>query len=171
MYDIENNGKLIENMAEGLHIVFCKEMNRLGYKYSPVTDDTKKLHSSLVIFSELPEDEKEQNRSNARAIRNKIESIGYKIVPLNDSMKQEQLTNEEIEKLAVKEHQRWMKQKIKTGWSYGPITIKKRKLHAGIVPYEQLSEEEKNKDKILVRSIPKILQQSGYMMVNQSTKI
>ncbi len=167
MNDISSNDKLIEKMAEALHQVFYEEMRRLGYIYGPVTDEKKKLHSSLVPFLKLPEDEKEQNRNNARDIQYKIESIGYKIVPSNGGLMPVRLIDEEVEKLAKKEHERWMKQKIDAGWTYAPKTDKTRKLHTGIVSYEQLSEEEKDKDRVLIRSIPKILKQVGYVVVKK----
>lgn len=164
---MESDNQLIEKMAMAVHEVFCEEMKEIGYTYGPVTDDKKKQHSSLLPFVKLPEDEKEQNRGNARDIGHKLESIGYKIIPMRDGEAATKFTGEEIEKLSEKEHERWVRQKLASGWTYAPKTDKTRKLHKGIIPYKQLSEEEKDKDRILVRAIPKILKQAGYIMVKK----
>jgi hypothetical protein len=167
MNNKKNDKQLIEKLARAVHDVFYEEMKELGYTYDPVTNEKKKTHSSLIPFTQLPDDEQEQNRDNACDIWNKLESIGYRIVPVCNDLAEIKLTDEEIEKLAEKEHERWMKQKIAAGWTYAPKTDKRKKLHKGIVPYKQLSEEEKDKDRVLVQAIPKILNQAGYIMIKK----
>jgi hypothetical protein len=43
-------------------------------------------------------------------------------------------------------HESWMKQKIEDGWKYGTIKDAGLKEHPCIVPYEQLSIEQRTKD-------------------------
>jgi hypothetical protein len=38
-------------------------------------------------------------------------------------------------------------------------------LHKDLLPWEKLPESEKEKDRVLVKGIPKILSKAGYMMV------
>jgi len=45
-------------------------------------------------------------------------------------------------------HDSWLKEKQETGWSYGPLKDADLKQHPCFVPYEQLPEEQKNKDKL-----------------------
>ena len=68
----------------------------------------------------------------------------------------------DLEILSEREHERWMNYKISMGWEYAPKTDKSKKLHHLIIPWEKLSEEEKEKDRILVRGIPVILAKAGY---------
>ena len=77
-------------------------MRAQGYKPGPVTDDKKKEHSSLRPYDELPEDEKEQNRDNARDIQNKLASAGYKIIPLRGAGKPSEFTRDEAEACCMK---------------------------------------------------------------------
>jgi len=73
-----------------------------------------------------------------------------------------------LEILAEMEHERWMQQKLRDDWQYAEETAKAKKLHKDLVPWGQLSEEEKGKDSALVRGIPKILAKAGYIMVKLS---
>jgi hypothetical protein len=167
---VENNTELTEKLAEAIHAVFCDQMKAQGYTYGPVTDERKKQHSSLRPYVELPEDEKEQNRGNARDIRNKLASTGYEIVPINQKSIPAEFTAGELETLSKKEHERWMQQKIDSGWQYAAATDKARKRHKWMVPWESLPEAEKNKDRVLVKAIPGVLAKAGYRMIKAPKK-
>lgn len=65
----------------------------------------------------------------------------------------------EVEQLSVyeAEHRRWMMSALLMGYKPGPVKDKKRFIHPDIVPFGSLSEDEKNKDKILIDAIDYIL--------------
>ena len=71
-----------------------------------------------------------------------------------------------LESLAEKEHIRWMNKKFEAGWKYASTTDKKKHLHAALVPWAGLSEEDKEKDRVMVRQIPDILAHAGYTIVS-----
>jgi hypothetical protein len=164
MNNTANSAQIIEKLAEAVHNLFCEEMKAKGYKWGPVTDDGKKRHSALVPYADLPEDEKEQNRSNARDIKNKLASLGYDIIPMDSHQACAGFNKEEIEKLSQEEHKRWLKQKIDSGWKYAPETDKAKKLHKDMVPWDKLKAADKEKDRIIVRGIPILLSKVGYTM-------
>jgi hypothetical protein len=60
---------------------------------------------------------------------------------------------------------RWMQSKLDDGWKYAHKTDKPNKLHNCLVPWEQLPEVEKEKDRVMVRGIPEILTRAGYTIV------
>jgi serine phosphatase RsbU (regulator of sigma subunit) len=72
------------------------------------------------------------------------------------------IEEEEIETMAKVEHLRWSWEKRLNGWSYGKVKDEKKKIHPGLIPYEELEEAEKEKDRELVRLIPAILQDINY---------
>jgi Trk K+ transport system NAD-binding subunit len=58
-----------------------------------------------------------------------------------------------LENLSICEHQRWMGEKAMDGWRHAelPEQNKKRRLHPSLIPWAELSEPEKEKDRVQVR--------------------
>jgi hypothetical protein len=57
-------------------------------------------------------------------------------------------------------HESWLKEKVETGWKYGPVKDPEKKEHQCMVPYDQLPLEQRAKDElflITVRSMAKVL--------------
>jgi hypothetical protein len=136
-----------------------------GFKPGPQTSDIEKTHSSLKPYSDLPEDEKEQNRDNVRDIPDKLASLGYGLQLKHSRVAAFEFTKGEIETLAKREHRRWIKQKQKNGWQRGTPTDKPGKVHQDLVPWDQLEESTREKDRLMVRAIPFIVAEAGYIIV------
>ncbi|HRX53275.1 MAG TPA: RyR domain-containing protein [Verrucomicrobiales bacterium] len=62
---------------------------------------------------------------------------------------------------AISEHEGWMAEKTGEGWIYGPRRDDTAKIHPSIIPYAELSEEEREKDRSAVRNYPALLQRAG----------
>lgn len=77
----------------------------------------------------------------------------------------ENIDPETFERLAEAAHKVWMEGKLRDGWKYGPVTDKDKKIHSSLVPYDQLSESDKESDRDMVRGIPEILAAAGYKIV------
>jgi hypothetical protein len=60
------------------------------------------------------------------------------------------------------EHLRWCWEKRLNGFIYGPVRDDAKKIHNCLVPYDQLTEFEKEKDRVLVRLIPPLLKDVGF---------
>jgi hypothetical protein len=75
------------------------------------------------------------------------------------------IDTETLERLADAAHKVWMEGKIRDGWTYGPVTDKDKKIHSCLVLYDELSEEDKESDRDMVRGIPKILAAAGFKIV------
>lgn len=56
------------------------------------------------------------------------------------------------------QHDQWMRDKLRDGWTFGPEKDPARKTHPLLVPYEDLSFEERQKD-ALVAAVVKSLSQ------------
>lgn len=72
-----------------------------------------------------------------------------------------------MEKLAEAAHMVWMEGKLRDGWKYGPVTDKEKKIHSCLVPYDQLTEPDRESDRDMVRGIPRILAAAGYKIVKE----
>jgi hypothetical protein len=182
VHQLELDRDIVENLARAAHAVFCAELSALGWKHGLRQNEAAKEHSSLVDFDLLPEEEKEQNRSQVRDIAAKLAHAGCYMVPARTGEPPFTFPADVLEELASLEHTRWVRQKLADGWRYAPETDKTRKLHKCLVPWAagdrsprdeapgslgagELSEEEKEKDRTAVREISTILAHAGYTVV------
>jgi hypothetical protein len=164
---LDLKGELLERMAQAHHQVFCERLRADGYQWGPETDEENQIHSSLVDWAKLPEEEKEQNRAAARDIPNKLAQIGYVMISARSDQAPFEFPegDEDLERLARMEHERWMESKLQAGWRYAPKTIKRKELHEALLPWDELPVEQKKKDRALVQAIPRILARVGYTVV------
>ena len=118
----------------------------------------------VIDFDDLQDEIKYSNIDNAVHIPTKLLSIGYKIRKVKKGFKPFalHLNQEEIETMARVEHIRWAWEKRLNGWSYGKVKDDIRKTHPSLIPYDQLSESEKQKDRELVKLIPAFLHDIDY---------
>jgi hypothetical protein len=184
---LELDGETLERLARAAHAVYCAEQTALGWKYGPRRNATTKENSSLVDYDLLPEDEKEQNRSQVRDIPAKLTHAGCYMVPARSGEPPFLFADDVLEDLASMEHTRWMREKLRDGWRYSPETDRARKLHKCLLPWraedltpyagfaeqlgaEELSEEEKEKDRTAVHKIATILAHAGYTIEEARSK-
>lgn len=126
---------------------------------------TRDTNPSLLPWEELNEDMKDSNRSEAKHTLAKLNAIGCNIAmtgALDDQLFE--FVPEEIKLMAKMEHERYVRERLAKGWRYGPIRDTRRKTNPTLIPWEQLSEEEKEKDRISVRNIPKFLSGVGFQI-------
>ncbi len=128
--------------------------------------DTQKDDPSLRPWEELPDALRESNRLFADGIPAKLAELGCLITftPLMDpEVAPVVLTETEVERLAPGEHARWESHMKLIGYTRGERRDNKGKTHPMIdVPYEDLPEENKEKDRAHVRSIPEVLAHAGF---------
>ena len=66
------------------------------------------------------------------------------------------------ELLAKNAHENWARQRMDDGWKYGPRRDDARKEHPSLVPYEELSESEKEYDRRTAMETLKTILSLGY---------
>jgi hypothetical protein len=163
--------QIMEDLAEAAHEVFRQGMIARGYKYGPTNDDTLKTHIALVPYAELPEALKESNRLNVRDIPAKLAAAGYIMTPARNNESPFVFPDHDLEKLSEDEHERWMQAKLDNGQIYAPEDdISKKQLNL-LVPWKELPEKDKEKDRQLVRGIPEILSRAGYTIVKSNINV
>ncbi|MBN1618231.1 NAD-binding protein [Candidatus Dojkabacteria bacterium] len=138
-------------------------------------DDLKELTSrAFVNWEYLPEDLKEMNRKQADDIISKLSLVSCEVVPWyslgGDKF---MFSSEELEILSRNEHERWCKQKIEMGWTYGNIRDENKKIHPSIISWDdpRLSEMDKQKDINSVKLIPKYLALAGFQIIRHDNKL
>lgn len=66
------------------------------------------------------------------------------------------------EQLAENIHEVWAQQRFQQGWSYGPERNDLKKEHPNLVPYNQLTEEDKDYDRNTAMETLKTIMLLGY---------
>jgi hypothetical protein len=70
-----------------------------------------------------------------------------------------------IDLLAQAEHDGWMQFKIANGWKYGVPRNDKMKTHNALVRFQDLSEDDKEKDRENVRRYPEIVKKAKFKII------
>jgi hypothetical protein len=149
--------KLSEDLRETLAQAIHEKYRQEQWGQKPADDP------AMQPWEKLREDLKESNRQQADQIPEKLRIVGYGIRPAaGGEPARVELTLEEVEMLARMEHDRWMEEKTKAGWHYGIPRNDEKKLHPCLVPWKELPEEEKEKDRQAVGGIPGFLGQFGF---------
>ena len=117
------------------------------------------------LWGELDESRKDSSRAQARDIAVKLRSIGCEITPLRDWDAADFLfTSQEIETLAIAEHDRWWKERLADGWTLGDKDVE-RKRSPYLVPFEELPDDVAEWDRMFVPEYPAILASVGLQIV------
>lgn len=147
--------ELIEPLAEEIHERWLKiELEKSSVK------------PTMKSWKELSDDVKDSNRQQAIDIIRKVKACGYKIISADKNKNGiSYFADSEIEKLAEMEHERWMKEKISKGWTYGKIRSDENKIHPSLLPWEKLDESIRDLDRNAVKVIPELMSKVEFIIV------
>lgn len=117
---------------------------------------------TMQPWEKLPENFKESSRNQVRQIPEKLQRIGFDIMPFVEKPeKRFEFTEEQVEILAEMEHERFVDERLKNGWVYGSPRDPVKKISPYLVPWSELTEEVKDWDRNPVRKIPDRLEACG----------
>ena len=145
---------LTEQLARALHAAYLEEYGR------PPTQE------SHTPWETLGENYKADNRQHAEEIGDKLARIGAIIVPAGPDWPPFTFLAEEIEDLAEKEHERWMRSKRKDKVGYGPERT--RTTHPDMLPWQELKPEVQEKNRTFVRDLPRTLAAEDLAIVRRA---
>jgi RyR domain len=146
----------IETLARAMHENYVREQRAKG--------DGLDSNPSLVPWEEADESLKVSNRRFAEGIGEKLEAAGCALRPTSrgESSQPFRFTDPEVEELARIEHERWMSDLLRDGWRWGTVKDAATKEHPLLVPWSELSEDDRDKDRDAVRSLPGVLMRAGF---------
>jgi hypothetical protein len=75
------------------------------------------------------------------------------------------------ESLSKNVHEVWAAGRMAAGWKYGPVRDELKKEHPCLIPYEELTEEEKNYDRATALSTLRFVLSKGYSIEKLSKAI
>lgn len=146
----------VETMAMHAHLLYVRQQADLG----------NATGSGLVAraWHELTPFGQESNRAQVRDIPVKLAGAGRCLVAATDVDQPETswLTADVVERLAGWEHRRWVYLHRRAGYSFGTRTDHRRREHELLRPYGELTEDQRELDRNVVRSIPELLAAAGF---------
>ena len=151
----------IEKFARDIHSAYVAERCRQA-ACQPGGVEQAKINQELLAWDALSEDFRESNRQQAAHLYFKLRALGYEAVPKDDPRPAiAGFSTEQLERLSIMEHDRWVAERRVAGWVYGEPSDKPRRINANLIPYEQLTESMKDYDRAAVRLIPALLDSVG----------
>ena len=145
----------LDAMARTLHVAYLNTQTANG---------ANRLHNaSLAPWSELPTHKKRANQHAAAHMDVKLRIANCVASELDAPEPEAVFPPDDLnmELLAQLEHRRWMADKHLAGYSYGEGRNEDRMLHPDLIPWEELSESDKDKDRDNIRQIPHLLKLQG----------
>ncbi len=130
--------------------------------------ETPESNPSMRPWEKQNEVMRDSNRYAADHIDIKLWSIGASRVPASRSEPVVPLSAEQIEVLAPTEHARYCADRFLAGWAPAPAGQPKdhvARVNPTLIPWEELSEEEKEKDRWAVGQLPELLGMIGERIV------
>jgi hypothetical protein len=124
---------------------------------------------SLLPWEDLDEGLRESNRAQAAHIGTKLATVDCELAPLTDPRAAAfRFTAEEVERLARLEHDRWMAERNDQGWSRGRRDTRAHTTPY-LVPWEELDEDGKERDRLFIRGLPGFLAEVGFRVVRRGS--
>jgi hypothetical protein len=116
---------------------------------------------AMATWDELPEDRRIANREQAMDIGRKLARIGCLLAPRSEATRDFSFRVGEVEMLAELEHDRWVRERSRHGWSHGETRDEDAKRHPDLVLWRELSDGSRDKDRQAVHAIPALLADVG----------
>jgi hypothetical protein len=143
-----------EKLARQIHIEYSRveAADRRSENQSPAVG---------ASWEDLSEEYREFSRDSATHLLASAQGLGFRISPVGEATGNPALMFQlagRLEELAAAEHYRWMSSRVLNGWQHGATRSDPEKLHPDILPYTELSESIKEKDRACVRALAVMLQ-------------
>ena len=141
----------ISKIAEAIHNNYNSECVKEGIE-----------HLRYSAWADLSDDLKKSNVDQANHIVKFLNFLGYNLTD-ESSVENEiiALNNEEVEKLAKMEHDRWVVERKNSGWKYGPVKDIENKISPYMVQWKDLISTIQDYDRQAVKAFIPILNNIG----------
>jgi hypothetical protein len=144
--------------AIGTRELVARAIHEQYLENEKVAGQTPETNSSMVPWSELPNRLKDSNIRQAENIWKMLHRIHCSIaLSSGDKEPLFVFSDNEVELLAEMEHERWVDERVKKGWIYVGNRDDMQKIHDCILPWTDLSDTQKMKDRNAIRALPAVL--------------
>ena len=153
-----------EVILGGTHQLLARAIHEGYVRRGLTAGETLETNPSLAPWEELPEDLRQSNFAQADFIGAHLHALGYELEPLTDwDAAALSFSEEEVERLAQMEHERFVAERLAAGWLAAPDAKDLRgKASPSLGPWADLPEDIKERDRATVRRIPQFLAGVGW---------
>ena len=119
-------------------------------------------------YDDQPEDYKKSCLAQARSYRDKVQLLGYDLVcaeECDETCRVRAFSDDEVEFLAREEHDRWVEERTRAGWTYGPVKDEERKISPYLVPWSELDDGIREYDRDPVREMIGLVESAGLAII------
>ncbi len=117
-------------------------------------------------WAALDDDERELSRRRVDGIVGDLAAIGCELAPLRRwGGAALELTGEETDLLAAREHRRWYDDRTAAGWTHGAVRDDEQRRNPLLVPWEELPDDARRANVEAVRALQPMLVRSGFEVV------
>ena len=151
------SGCTYEILARAFHEQYVDSERKKGSM--PETDP------SMVSWEDLPENLRESNRNQVEHIRVKLEAVGCDIGVTNEwEVAPFRFSADEVELMTQMEHKRFVAERLRQGFTYAPTKDLAKKKSPTLIPWQELPDLEKEKDRNSVRQLSNVLAKARFQI-------
>jgi hypothetical protein len=151
-----------QNLARAVHERYLAERRREGDRLGDAP--------ALAEWEGLPDQYRAANRDQVFDIGYRLSVIGCYLAPRAGIGARFAYRGEEIETLAEVEHERWMRERTRQGWAHGPVRDDEAWRHPDLVPWAELPERSRDKDRQVIRGLHDLLADAGFTIVRSTPR-
>lgn len=141
-----------------------KKLALVGCEIAHKTDEEKADTTDIDTKIQLIINEKYGDGITADEIDDEIIEENSKIVRIL------KFSKKDILDLAIYEHDEWWEEKVGKGWIIGKTKIEEEKISPSLKDWDELSENDQNKDIVTVKNIPRLLDNVGLKIIRSRFK-
>lgn len=150
-----------EQIAQAIHA---------DYVNHRLQEDRLDTDPALAPWDSLPEALRESNRGVADDIGRKLGTVHCELEPADDWEKPSfAFSDADMETLAEDEHKRWMEERQRDRWRYGPVRDPEQKISPYLKSWSELDQEIQDYDRQSIRGLPLFLAQAGFTIVSRTS--
>ena len=162
VFGVLEEGCVPGKVRDDLHDQLARAIHQSYLNHCAAAGDSPQHNPSMRPWAELPDDLKQANLAQAADISRKLRAIECVVVPESAAAREFAFTTAEIERLAEQEHDRWTQERRAQGYMSG--TDRTARQHPDLMPWADLSESVRDKNRNAVREIPSILRLAGFQI-------
>jgi hypothetical protein len=159
LFDLAGTMPLVTNATAEM---LAREFHRDYVLYQYAHGQTPETNEFLVPWHQLDQEMQDSNRQAAGHIDVKLKAVGCEKFPVRAVGELFEFTPDEVERLAIVEHNRWCEERRGKGWTFGRVKDREKKTSPALVPYDDLPDVTKEFNRTAIRRIPVWLAKAGF---------